>query len=45
MMSIYIGIDWSEQNHEVTLLNEVGGILGQLAMPHTLDGLVSLDKT
>jgi hypothetical protein len=27
MMRIYIGIDWSEQKHDVTLLNEQGAIL------------------
>jgi transposase len=44
-MSIYIGIDWSEDKHDVVFLNEAGAILGQLTMAHTLDGLRNLEKT
>jgi hypothetical protein len=44
MMRIYIGIDWSEQKHDVTLLNEQGAILGQLTMAHTPEGLLKLEE-
>jgi transposase len=44
-MSIYIGIDWSEDKHDVLFLNEAGAILGQLTMAHPLDGLRNLEKT
>lgn len=44
-MGIYIGIDWSEDKHDVVFLNEAGAIIGQLSMAHTLDGLQNLEKT
>lgn len=44
-MTVYIGIDWSEQNHEVVFLNDAGVILGQLTMSHTPQGLLNLEKT
>jgi hypothetical protein len=37
-MSVYIGIDWSEQKHDVVFLNEAGVIIGQLTMSHTQKG-------
>ena len=45
MMTVYIGIDWSEQKHDVTFLNEAGVIISQLTMPHTPDGLLKLEET
>ena len=44
-MTTYIGIDWSEQKHDVVFLNEAGAILGQLTMSHTPQGLQNLEKT
>lgn len=44
-MSIYIGIDWSEDKHDVVFLNETGTIIGQLTMSHTPEGLLNLEKT
>lgn len=44
-MTIYVGIDWSEQKHDVTFLNEAGVIISQLTMPHTPDGLLKLEKS
>ncbi len=43
-MHVYIGIDWSEEKHDVTLLNESGVILGQLTMTHTPEGLLKLEE-
>ncbi|MCI0728556.1 MAG: IS110 family transposase [Chloroflexi bacterium] len=40
-----MGIDWSEQKHDVTFLNEAGVIISQLTIPHTPDGLLNLEKT
>jgi transposase len=45
MMSIYIGIDWSEDKHDVVFLNEAGAMLGQLTMSHSPDGLQNFEKT
>jgi transposase len=44
-MTIYIGIDWSEQKHDVVFLNEAGLMIGQLTMAHTPEGLLNLEKT
>lgn len=44
-MPTYIGIDWSEQKHDVVFLNDAGAILGQLTMSHTPQGLQNLEKT
>ena len=44
-MPVYIGIDWSEDKHDVAFLNEAGVIIAQLTMPHTSDGLLKLEET
>lgn len=44
-MSVYIGIDWSENKHDVVFLNEAGVIIAQLTMSHTSDGLLELEET
>jgi hypothetical protein len=43
-MKVYIGIDWSENEHEVVWLNEQGVIIDQFRMAHTAEGLVKLEK-
>jgi transposase len=45
MMPIYIGIDWSENKHDVVFLNDAGAIVAQLTMSHTPAGLLNLEKT
>lgn len=44
-MSIYVGIDWSEEKHDVVFMNEQGGVIGQLTMSHSATGLQNLEKT
>jgi transposase len=44
-MAVYIGIDWSEEKHDVVFLNEMGAMLGQLTMSHSVEGLRTLEKT
>jgi transposase len=44
-MSIYIGIDWSEEQHDVVFLNEAGAVIGQMTMVHSVEGLQYLEKT
>lgn len=44
-MSVYIGIDWSENKHDVVFLNEAGVIIAQLTTSHTSDGLLELEET
>ena len=43
-MTIFVGIDWSEQKHDVTFLNKAGAIISQLTIPHTPDGLMKLES-
>lgn len=43
-MSVYIGIDWSEQKHDVVFLNEAGAQIAYLCIPHTLEGFILLDR-
>lgn len=44
-MTAYIGIDWSEEKHDVVFLNDQGAILGQLTMAHKPESLLNLEKT
>lgn len=43
-MQVYIGIDWSEKKHDICFLNEKGGVIRSLEIPHSLTGFVELDK-
>ena len=43
-MTLFVGIDWSEQKHDVTFLNKAGAIISQLTIPHTPDGLMKLES-
>ena len=42
-MQVYIGIDWSEDKHDVVFMNQVGVDVARLTILHSLDGLVQLD--
>lgn len=44
-MSIWIGIDWSEQKHQVVVLNSAGAVIAQLVIPHSVEGFQRLDQT
>lgn len=43
-MTVYIGIDWSENEHEVVWLNEAGAIIGHFTMVHKPDGFMKLEQ-
>jgi hypothetical protein len=36
-MSIYIGIDWSQDKHDVAFMNASGAIIAWLTIPHQPD--------
>jgi len=42
-MQVYIGIDWSEDKHAVTFMNEAGTELASLSIAHRIEGLVQFD--
>jgi len=44
-MQVYIGIDWSENKHDVALVNNAGAILAQFTIPHAPDGFAKFDAT
>jgi transposase len=43
-MSVYIGIDWSEEKHDVVFLNEAGAQIASLCIAHSLEGFVLFDR-
>jgi transposase len=43
-VSVYIGIDWSEQKHDVVFLNEAGAQIAYVCIPHKLEGFIQLDR-
>lgn len=44
-MKVYIGIDWSQNKHDLCFLNQAGARLAQLTIPHTPDGFWKIDQT
>ena len=44
-MQVYIGIDWSEQKHDVIFMNAAGAALAQFEIPHNPKGFLRLDET
>jgi transposase len=44
-MQVYIGIDWSEEKHDIVFMNEAGADLAYLRIPHKLEGFVQFDAT
>jgi transposase len=44
-MQVYIGIDWSENKHDVALVNDAGAMLAQFTIPHAPDGFAKFDAT
>ena len=43
-MKVYIGIDWSENKHDVCFLHETGEVLLVKQIPHTIAGFQQLDQ-
>jgi transposase len=43
-MKLYIGLDWSENKHDLAFVNESGAVLFQLTIPHTPEGFLKLDE-
>jgi transposase len=44
-MQVYIGIDWSEEKHDLVFMNASGVDLASLTIPHSLEGLQQFDAT
>ncbi len=43
-MQVYIGIDWSEDKHDVVFMNEAGAQIAYLCIPHKLEGFILFDR-
>lgn len=43
-MNLYIGIDWSEQKHDIAFMNEAGAVISQLTVAHKPEGLAKFDQ-
>lgn len=43
MPHFYAGIDWSDDKHDVVVLNEAGSHLGEREVKHTAKGLQELN--
>ncbi|NOH12423.1 MAG: transposase [Chloroflexi bacterium] len=44
MMKLYIGIDWSQNKHDLCYLNQAGSCLAQKVIPHSQEGFWQLEK-
>ncbi len=42
-MEVYIGIDWSENKHDIFFMNEAGAVIAQYTIPHTTEGFLKMD--
>jgi hypothetical protein len=42
-MTVYLGIDWSEQKHQVCFMNEAGAVIQQMSVAHSVDGFLKLE--
>lgn len=43
-MTMYVGIDWSREKHDVTVVNEQGGLVLTGEITHNVQGFQELDK-
>ena len=41
-MEVYVGIDWSENKHDVAIVNTAGKLLIQFSISHTPDGFAEI---
>lgn len=44
-MQVYIGIDWSENKHDIVMMNEVGATIVRRTISHTPEGFLKLEAT
>lgn len=43
-MQVYIGIDWSENKHDIVFMNEAGADIGVMSIPQKLEGFQQFDE-
>ena len=42
-MEVYIGIDWSQNKHDIVFLNGAGARVARHTIPHNLEGFLKMD--
>ena len=42
-MNLLIGIDWSQEHHNVCIINEAGATIVRFVIPHSLNGFADLE--
>jgi transposase len=42
-MGLYIGIDWSENKHDIVFMNEAGAAISRLTITHSAQGFLQFD--
>lgn len=45
MTTVYLGIDWSENKHDLCFINSAGEAIARLTILHSADGFLKLDTT
>ena len=43
-MEVYIGIDWSENKHDILFMNSAGSGIAQITIAHSTEGFVYMDS-
>ena len=43
-MRVYMGIDCSQNKHDIVFLNQASAVIAQLTVPHTQDGFLKLNE-
>lgn len=43
-MTLYIGIDWSENKHDIVMMNESGRVVVRLTIAHRLSGFLEFEQ-
>ena len=43
-MKVYIGIDWSQNKHDLCFLNQAGACLAQIVIPHSQSGFWQIEE-
>jgi transposase len=43
-MPVYLGIDWSQNKHDLCFVNAAGAAIARATIPHSADGFLELDR-
>src|SRR5205814_7552208 len=43
-MPVYLGIDWSQNKHDLCFVNAAGAAIARATIPHSAEGFLELDR-